>query len=149
MEDTTLTKRPVTLNKKYCNEAMKEAFKDIKWKDDTSFFVDCYRTVKGKKELGGRVRISVDIFPMEKAVANEVGAARNEPNHSPFCPPPIGRISFTLNPFKMFNQLVGPALRRKIYCACCCIICLMLIVALAPIILGGVISELINKAIGI
>jgi len=149
VEDTQLTQRPVTLNKNYCNLAMKDAFKDIKWKDDTSFFVDCYRMVKGKKELGGRVRISVDIFPKEKALANEVGEARQEPNHSPFCPPPIGRISFTLNPFKMFEQLVGPALRRKIYCICCCIACLALCVMLAPIIFGNIISSLINKAIGL
>lgn len=149
VEDTSLTKRPVTLNKKYCQQAMKDEFKDIKWKDDTSFFVDCYRTVKGKKELGGKVRISVDVFPMEKAIANEVGHARQEPNHSPFCPPPVGRISFTLNPFKMFNQLVGPALRRKIYCACVCIACIALCVMLAPIIFGNIISGLINKAIGI
>ena len=149
MEDTLLTKRPVTLNKKYCQEAMKESMKDISWKDDTSFWVDCYRTVKGEKELGGKVRLSIDILPMEKALMNEVGGARQEPNHSPFCPPPVGRISFSLNPFKMFMQLVGPAVRRKIYCACFCLVCIALCVALAPIILGNIFSTLINKALGI
>lgn len=102
MEDCLLTKRPITLNKSYCKEAMAEETKDIKWKDDTSFYLDCYGMKDGKKSLGGKVRVTLDIFPMEKAKLNEVGSARQEPNHSPFCPPPIGRISFTLNPFKMF-----------------------------------------------
>ena len=32
---------------------------------------------------------------------NPVGKARSEPNHSPYLPPPTGRISWTWNPFKM------------------------------------------------
>ena len=38
-----------------------------------------------------------------RADANKVGEARNDPNHDPFCPPPTGRISFSLNPFKMLG----------------------------------------------
>jgi hypothetical protein len=36
------------------------------------------------------------------AEANKVGEARQEPNVNPFLPPPIGRLSFSLNPLKMF-----------------------------------------------
>jgi len=69
-----------------------------------------------------------------------------EPNHSPYLPQPVGRISFSLNPFKMLAQLVGPELRRKIYLACCCLICLALCVALFPLIFSNVVSALIVKA---
>jgi hypothetical protein len=140
----------VTLNKAYWKEAMQKDMPGIKWKDDTSFWVDCKRkNDKGEMELGGKVRLSIDILPMDKAAANEVGAARNEPNHSPFCPPPIGRISFSMNPIKMIMQLVGPSVRRKIYCACCLIVCCALFIALAPIIIGNLFSRLFEKAVGL
>ena len=41
------------------------------------------------------------IVPMEAAKAKPVGAARENPNMEPYLPPPIGRIEFSLNPFKM------------------------------------------------
>ena len=43
------------------------------------------------------------MVPKDHAEKNKVGAAREEPNTDPFLPPPIGRISFTLNPLKMFE----------------------------------------------
>ena len=38
---------------------------------------------------------------MSRAKSNPVGKGRTEPNHSPYLPPPTGRISWSLNPFKM------------------------------------------------
>ena len=84
-----------------------------------------------------------------RAEANKVGEARQEPNHSPFLPPPVGRISFTMNPLKLFQQMIGPALRRKIYCYCCLMLCLFLCVMLAPLVIGNLISALINKMLGL
>ena len=43
------------------------------------------------------------LYLLFRAEANKVGEARQEPNHSPFLPPPVGRLSFSLNPWKMFN----------------------------------------------
>ena len=40
------------------------------------------------------------------ATKNPVGSGRAEPNHSPFLPPPVGRISFSLNPFTMLVSLI-------------------------------------------
>lgn len=88
-------------------------------------------------------------MPKAMAEANKVGEARQEPNHSPFLPPPVGRISFSLNPFKMLNQLVGPAMRRKIYCICCVICCLALCIFLFPLVIGNLISTLFESAIGL
>lgn len=36
-----------------------------------------------------------------RAESNPVGKGRGDPNVSPFCPPPEGRIQLSLNPFKM------------------------------------------------
>ena len=51
-------------------------------------------------------KISNNFFFIEnyfRAEKNKVGDARQEPNHSPFLPPPVGRLSLSLNPFKMLN----------------------------------------------
>lgn len=36
-----------------------------------------------------------------RAKANPVGKGRSEPNASPFCPEPKGRLQLSLNPFTM------------------------------------------------
>jgi hypothetical protein len=59
----------------------------------------------GKVEKTGKVRMQVDIYPKSMAVMNKVGDGRSEPNANPFLPPPIGRISFSLNPLKMFVSI--------------------------------------------
>lgn len=38
---------------------------------------------------------SVQIWPKDKALVMQAGAARNEPNSNPFCPPPVGRFKFS------------------------------------------------------
>lgn len=80
------------------------------------------------------------------ADSNKVGDARSEPNHSPFLPPPVGRISFSLNPFKMLAQLVGPAVLMKLYCMCCVVICCALLIMMAPMIVSNLASALIVEA---
>jgi len=149
-EDASLSGRPLGLNKTYFNAYLKEKGFNFKYKDENSFYIP----IKGKDDKtgkiveNGQVRIQIDIYPKSMAEANKVGEARQEPNHSPFLPPPVGRISFSLNPFKMFQQMVGPALRRKIYCYCCIALCCMLLVALAPLIIGNLISAAINSVLG-
>ena len=50
----------------------------------------------GKIEPMGKVCISIELVP-EDIVANDpVGFGRGEPNHSPFCPPPVGRYYYAL-----------------------------------------------------
>ncbi len=53
------------------------------------------------KEVG-KITISMELVPMEAAKQNPVGTSRNEPNHSPYCPPPEGRLQWSLNPCVMF-----------------------------------------------
>ena len=81
------------------------------------------------------------MLPAELADKNPVGRARQEPNHSPFLPQPEGRFELSLNPLKMYAQLIGPALRRKICAGLCCLVCCALILAILPNIIGALASK--------
>ena len=89
--------------------------------------------------------MQIEIVPLDYAEKNAVGAAREEPNCNPFLPPPVGRLSLSLNPCVMFRQLVGPAMRRKIYCYCClfccCAILIMLCIFVVPTVIGSIIAS--------
>ena len=110
-------------------------------KDDEEgikFWVQCYkgkRDVAGEGEQGGRVLCSLEIVPKDYSETEAVGKGREEPNTNPFLPPPVGRLEFTLNPFKMINQCIGPKFRRKCYCYCLlCLFIAFFIYALPTII---------------
>ena len=77
----------------------------------------------------------MEILPQWKANMERVGKGREEPNLDPYCPPPVGRFKFSLNPFTNLNQCVGPKFRRKCYCLCLlCLIIAYLIYAMPTII---------------
>lgn len=82
----------------------------------------------GKPESMGYVAYSLQIWPKEKAVAMPVGSAQLEPNNNPYCPPPVGRLQFSFNPFVMGSELCGPKLCAYFTCclACAGFICLMI-----------------------
>ena len=99
--------------------------------EGSKFWVTCYKGLKdatGEGVKSGKVLCSLDILPKRFALSNKVGKGRSEPNINPYLPPPVGRFQFTLNPFKLINQLVGPKFRRKCYTYCiCCLIIILLI----------------------
>lgn len=95
--------------------------------------------------MNGKVKVQVDILPVEQADKNPVGKARDNPNHSPTLPQPEGRLELSLNPFKMFSQMMSDDIKRKIYLACCAAVCCALCIALAPIVLGGVVSQWVSN----
>jgi len=96
-------------------------------KDRFWLSTDCFNAKSHEMEQKGQIQLSIKLFPQEKADACQNGDGRDSPNIDPWLPPPVGRLVFTLNPCKMFNQLVGPAFRRKICCVICCILCLIII----------------------
>ena len=108
--------------------------------EGTKFWVQCYKGKKeaaGQGEKSGRVMCSLEILPKKNADLDVVGKGRDDPNVNPYLPPPVGRIEFTLNPFKMMNQCVGPKFRRKCYCYClCCLLVIYLVFALPSIFSG-------------
>ena len=105
------------------------------------FWVQCYKGRKeaaGKGEKSGRVMCSLEILPKKNADLDIVGKGRDDPNVNPYLPPPVGRIQFTLNPFKMMNQCVGPKFRKKCYFYCLCCLLIIYLVFTMPNILSGV-----------
>ena len=105
-EDVGLTKRPLMVNKQYFNDYMrKEGQKDYEWKEDgESFWLPMLaKNEEGEIENNGFVRVRIDIVPKEYAEKNKVGSAREDPNQEPYLPPPVGRISWSLNPCTMYK----------------------------------------------
>ncbi len=74
----------------------------LKFRDDDSFTLTTYKDGKPIE-----LRIDLRVMPKEIAKKREVGTGRENPNMEPYLPPPVGRIEFSLNPFKM---LVSTAL---------------------------------------
>ena len=103
-EDAIATQKPITLNKKYYEGFLKkELGLNLEFYDDDSFYLS---TQDSTGKYVGKVRVGLNITPSELALANPVGHGRTEPNHSPFLPPPVGRISFSLNPFTMLVRFI-------------------------------------------
>ena len=138
---------PIKFTRDYYNgltEDQRKIYGDIEFmdsKDDEEgikFWVQCYKGKKeaaGEGEQGGRVLCSLEILPKQLADLEPLGKGREEPNMNPYLPPPVGRLEFTLNPFKMINQCVGPKFRRKCYCYCVlCLVIIYLIYALPTMI---------------
>ena len=109
--------------------------------DGTKFWVQCYKGKKeaaGQGEKSGRVMCSLEILPKKNADLDVVGKGRDDPNVNPYLPPPVGRLEFTLNPFKMMNQCVGPKFRRKCYCYCLCALLVAYLIFALPTIFSGI-----------
>jgi len=122
----------------------------LRWKDDDdkNFWVPMYdKNKEGEIECHGYSRLQIDIMPADYAKDNPVGSARNDPNTNPQLMPPMGRLSFSLNPCKMLGQLMGPAARRKCYCySCICFCCIAgvgLMAMMGPVIAGDVAASLL------
>lgn len=96
------------MNKTYYNKILKNLNPKLEmdFKDENSFWVQLItRDENGQVEKTGKVRVQLDVYPKKLAEMNKVGEARQEPNVNPFLPPPIGRLSFSLNPLKMFVSI--------------------------------------------
>ena len=147
-DNIRLTQQPVQLTEQYYNAFLKEKMQnsgtELKFRDDDTFFLV---TRKEGKEI--KVRLDLRIIPGAQATANSVGKARTEPNMEPYLPPPVGRIQFSLNPFKMLSQLMSKEFMAKfmsifLVVACCALCCMML-----PMILSNFVSQIGMKAFGL
>ena len=104
------------------------------------FWVQCYKNGK----MGGRVLCSLEILPQWKADLTKVGKGRDEPNLDPYLPPPVGRFEFSLNPFKMLNQCVGPKFRRKMYCWICLCLLVVYLICFIPYVVMHITGDLVS-----
>ena len=140
---------PLVFNKEYYNDIgdfEKNKYKSIEFlgkmsdPDQTKFWIQCYRN----NTKSGRILCSLEFLPLWKAENNVVGKGRSDPNVSPYLPPPVGRFEFSLNPFKMLNQCVGPKIRRKMYMTICIICCAVYLVLLLPYMIYHLSGQLFN-----
>ncbi len=104
-KNVRLTQQQVILGKSYYDAFLKKKMPpgtSLKFRDDDSFILTTYKDGKPIE-----LRIDLRVMPKEVAKKREVGTGRENPNMEPYLPPPVGRIEFSLNPFKM---LVSTAL---------------------------------------
>ena len=148
ISDVNLLDLPLQLNNDYYSSLPKE-----KRKISNIEFVDKNEDEEGNKfwvqlekqgSQGGKVLCSLEIVPQWYADLHPAGKGRDQPNINPYLPPPNGRIFFTLNPFKAFNQLTGPKFRKKCYCLGLKICLIIYIIILIPYIVYFISGEVIN-----
>ena len=140
---------PLVFNTDYVNdvgEFEKNKYKSIEFlskmsdPDQTKFWIQCYRN----NTKSGRILCSLEFLPLWKADNNPVGKGRSDPNEAPYLPPPFGRFEWSLNPFKMLNQCVGPKVRRKLYMTLCIICCTIYLIFLLPYMIYHLSGQLFN-----
>ena len=140
---------PITFSKDYVNsvsndEKMKyEGIEFLSGGDDeekNKFWVQCYQ----QNAKSGRILCSLEILPMWKAELNKVGKGRKEPNVAPYLPPPVGRFQWSLNPFTLLNQCVGPRFRKKLYWGVCMLCCIIYLIFLIPYIIYHLSGKIFN-----
>lgn len=107
---------------------------DLQPADSQWIAMDRLNHETGVRDPMGQVCFSVQLWPKDKAVVMPQGGARNEPNSDPFLPPPVGRISFSWNPFVMMMQLCGPSLMAKFLCCVICLGILALLIFCQPVL---------------
>jgi len=74
-----------------------------------------------------------------------VGEGRNAPNLEPFLPEPVGRISFSWNPWTMLTQLVSKELLLKYIWLVIALGCCVILISLVPLFATDIISIMIMK----
>lgn len=86
----------------------------------------------GVREPMGRLCISLQLMPKSVSESTPAGFGRCEPNTNPYCPPPTGRLKFSLNPFVMGAQLCGPKICAQITCCLVFIAFVLLLIFCQP-----------------
>lgn len=138
---------PFTFSKTGFNNTnpSEELKKMIQFEEEEKFWINCTREDEnGNQVASGGVLCSLEILPMWKAEQVQVGSGRDEPNCNPFLPPPTGRIVFSLNPFVLIGQLVGPRIRNKFVMWVCGIMITMFITSFLPGMIKHLIAEVSN-----
>lgn len=163
IEDADLTDRPLEITESYYLKNMKKPedkpykFKYGDYEQTTGFWVPMRSREKDKKtntevvKDNGQVFMRIDITTEEHFNKVKIGSARDEPNMEPRLMPTVGRLHFTLNPFEMYKQLIGPAMRAKIARYCMIffgsILCALILYYLVPVVIGDLISNWISSGL--
>jgi hypothetical protein len=147
LNDVNILDLPIKLSSDYYSSLpVEKRFSNVQFagRDEDEEGVKFWVQMEKNGKKGGRVLISVEVMPQWYADLHPVGKGRGEPNMNPYLPPPVGRIQFTLNPFKMLNQFTGPKFRKKIYKTLCWICLIVYLIFLVPYIIYFVSGEIFN-----
>ena len=147
LNDVNILDIPIKLNSDYFSSLPAEKrFSNIQFvgRDEDEEGVKFWVQMEKDGKKGGRVLCSIEVMPQWYADLHQVGKGRDEPNMNPYLPPPVGRIKFTLNPFKMLNQFTGPKFRKKLYYIICMICLIAYLIFLVPYIIYFVAGEVFN-----
>ena len=147
LNDVNILDLPLQLSSEYFANLPKEKqFSNIEFaaKDEDEEGVKFWVQMEKDGKKGGRVLCSLEVMPQWYADLHPVGKGRDQPNQNPYLPPPVGRIKFTLNPFKMLNQFTGPKFRKKCYIIVCSICCIVYLIFMVPYIVYFVSGEIFN-----
>jgi hypothetical protein len=110
---------------------------------EDKFWIDLNkRKDNGEVKNVGKLQVSFELVPIEKAKACMVGEGRDQPNSDPYLPPPIGRFEWSWNPLKLISQTCGPEFKAKICLIFCVISCCLMIIFMIPMIASDVIARM-------
>lgn len=123
---------PVKLTQK----SFQTLFSKVEFENNEQFWI--------KTSKNGGILCSIEILPLWKANSVIVGKGRSSPNNNPFLPPPEGRLSWSMNPFKILGELVGKRIKRKVLVWMCSIFCCLFCIFFLPNLIQYVISECLN-----
>jgi len=100
-------------------------------------------------QFAGRVLVSIQLVPEKDLERLQCGEGRDEPNQHPALPQPVGRLFFTLNPFSLLYQFLGPKNCRLLYGICCalcsCILCVLFLYLFFPTVFGNLVTAPITN----
>ncbi len=88
----------------------------------------------------GELLVSMQLVPASALEELPAGSGRSKPNANPPLPKPLGRLKFSLNPFRMGYRLLGRKVCRRLSACVCCLLVLGLVAFSVPTILGNVVT---------
>ena len=134
----------------YEDTRSKMSLPDENGKDSLKFVLNAPLKLKDEdKKKDVKIRLSVDLLTEEQAKISPAGIGRGDPNQDPFLEGPKGRFQWTLNPLKLFEQLVGPQFRKQACLICCVTFCVLIVIMLIPVFFSEILATLFTKAIGL
>ena len=96
-----------------------------------------------------KIRVSIECLTKKESEVSPAGIGRGDPNQDPHLEAPKGRFKFTLNPFKLIEQCVGPQFRKKAKIIICLVFCLLILILIFPILFSEVIATAFTKLLGL
>lgn len=102
---------------------------------------------QGEPKYCGHLLVSLQLVPEAMVEQVPAGTGRAEPNANPFLPSPTGRLTFTLNPFKMLYRVLGPKLCGKLSGLMLALGFLAILYYMLPVLAGNAVTGVVQKTV--